>query len=153
MIKTNRVILIFILVLVIPFLSCSKEDTSTKTPILKPPVAYVKARTYDGSGIVVLVMRTWDNALSEEERQEIRDNAKKELPEILSVIIDSTTIPPDPGSPEMRVLTFCYAIYTDKIPDEFSISTPEENRGYDDIYKSAENWFVEELAGISHSYK
>jgi hypothetical protein len=138
--------------LVICVSGCSGH-TNKSVPVTQPPVDYVKVSVENGNGIAVLVMRTWETALSDEEIIEIKNNLNKELTIVWRGIPHPTTIPANPDDPEMRILTFCYAVYTDKAPDEFSIITPESKEGYASVYNSAENWFIEELAGVRHSYK
>jgi hypothetical protein len=151
--NTTYTILLTIILTFIIFVSGCSGHPNISVPITKPPVDYVKVTVEDGNGIVVLIMRTWDTALSEDEIIEIKNNLNKELPIAWNGVVETTSIPPNPNDPEMRILTFCYAAYTDKAPDEFSINSFKSNEGYGSVYSSAENWFVEELAGVRHSYK
>jgi hypothetical protein len=128
---------------VLSITSCFNTQRSQNLPI----VDYVKARTYDGNGVVVMVLRTWDNALSEEEITGIETSLNIKP---LTGNVNEVTVP---VTEETRVIAYCCASYNDEIPKRFSVVAYASDKEHEKAYTLAENWFIEELAGVTHTYK
>jgi hypothetical protein len=113
-----------------------------------PPIDSVTVKTLDGNGVVTLVMRTYDNALSMEEIEQIKTEAQNILANMYEPDGPKVISTPE-TSGEARFVAFCYAVYTDRIPNSFWGTAGNENSG-EPIYRHAQEWFIQELAGIEH---
>jgi hypothetical protein len=126
---------------------CTSSSTGVDVQIT-PPVDSVTVRTLDGNGVVTLVMRAYDNALSLEDIERVKTDAQNILENIYEPDGPKVISTPE-FSDESRIVAFCYAVYTDKIPNSFWGTAGNENLG-EPIYRHAQEWFIQELAGIEH---
>lgn len=127
----------------------STSTTSSGDLKEAPPVDWVTARTVDGTGVITMVMRTYDNALTPEDIEYI-----KEYTEGLLETVYDPGYPKVVATPELsegdRIVAYCYAVYSDRIPNSFWGTAGNESSG-DVIYRHAMEWFAKELAEKHHS--
>ena len=145
--KKGFIVLICTMLLTLFTSGCTGSSSGSSVQIT-PPVDSVTVRTLDGNGVVTLVMRAYDNALSLEDIEQVKTDAQDILenvyePDGPKVISTSET------SDEARIVAFCYAVYADKIPNSFWGTAGNENSG-EPVYRHAQEWFIQELAGMEH---
>lgn len=143
----NKILAALVPVMLLTLLisGCSHRGTDAQAI---PPIDSVTVRTLDGKGVVVLVMRTYDQALGLEDIDQIKADAQN----ILGSEYESEG-PKISSSPELsdgaRVVAFAYAVYSDRIPNSFWGTAGNENSG-EPVFRHAQEWFIQELAGTEH---
>ncbi len=130
------------------FSGCASQ--SVKAGLDMPPVDWVTARTVDGNGVITLVMRTYDSALTLEDIQYIKEYTESLLDTVYKPDGPTATSYPE-ISDEVRLVVYCYAAYANQIPDSFSGMAGNED-SCESAYSDAMEWFTVELAGEEHIY-
>jgi hypothetical protein len=123
----------------------STSTTSSEDLKEAPPVDWVTARTADGTGVITMVMRTYDNALTSEDIEYIREYTESLLETVYDPgypkIVSSS---PSDESLDARHVVYIYAVYSDKIPNSFTGTAGNEN-SCDVCYSHGMEWFAVEL--------
>jgi hypothetical protein len=135
-----------VVILTMLFSGCSNRSVEAGSDI--PPVDWVTARTADGNGVITLVMQTYENSITIEDIQYI-----KEYTESLLETVYDPGYPKVVATPELsdgaRIVAYCYAVYSDRVPNSFTGTAGNERSG-DALYRDAMEWFTVELAGEVH---
>ncbi|NLL90696.1 MAG: hypothetical protein GX226_06340 [Dehalococcoidales bacterium] len=122
----------------------SSLTTSIKNAIVTPPVYSVTARTADGTGVITMVMRTFDNALGKDDIDYIKEYTESILGSVYEPENPKIVATPE-GPEDAAIVAFCYVVYADRIPNSFWGTAGNED-SCENVYKMAMEWFIKELA-------
>jgi hypothetical protein len=145
----KRIFSIMLAAMLLAFFVSGCSNQGAEAPV-KPPADSLTVRTLDGNGVITLVMRPFENSLTAKDVENINAEAEKLLGNVYQPegprVSSSTTFE---GASEPRLVAYCYAVYSDRIPEPCSFWSAND-RSLDVIYDRAQQWFFDELAGIEH---